>query len=68
MKRLSGRSGPLGIAAGAGTAALAGTFIVDWHRGLQFIGVAGPLASLAVRALQYDSPQARPCHTALSIP
>ncbi|KAK9835242.1 hypothetical protein WJX81_008278 [Elliptochloris bilobata] len=54
---LSGLGTPLGLAAGAGAAALAGAFVVDWHRGLQFIGALGPLATAAGRALQYDSPQ-----------
>jgi hypothetical protein len=54
------RSSPLGLAAGAGAAVLAGAFVVDWHRALQFLGVLGPLTTAAGRALQYDSPQARP--------
>ena len=52
------RRTPLGVAAGAGAAALAGAFVVDWHRALQFVGALGPLATAAGRALQYDSPQA----------
>jgi hypothetical protein len=49
------------LTAGIISVALVVSALIDWHRTLQFVGVAGILLTLINRATQYESPQVGIC-------